>query len=164
MSDHAGSNDPILWVEGENPEFVRAIRQAQTTFVESFAQPLAQAESEGNWEKVTAAIVKVFFPDPTDPLRGEHLWVSFHRWTGQWIVGELTGEPKLPNLSSGQRVRVRLSNLSDWVSVIEGKATGGFTLPLILANMSETDAAAFRTRPPYCWFAPSDGIENNENV
>jgi uncharacterized protein YegJ (DUF2314 family) len=148
-------DEPILWVEGETPDFVAAIRRAQATFVPSFAEPLAREESETQWANVEAAIVKIFFPDPSDPTCGEHLWVNYHRWTGEWVVGEMTGEPRLPNLKPGQRVRAPLARLSDWVSVIKGKASGGFTLPLVLSSVSAEDAAALRREPPFCWFASS---------
>jgi uncharacterized protein YegJ (DUF2314 family) len=81
------------------------------------------------------------------------MWVSYHRWTGQWIVGELTGEPTVANLRPGQRVRAPLARLSDWVSVIDAKASGGFTLPLVLARVPEADATALRSQPPFSWFA-----------
>jgi uncharacterized protein YegJ (DUF2314 family) len=157
MSANSENNDPIIWIEGEDPEFVKAIHKAQATFVKDFADPLAREEQADQCARVDAAIVKIFFPDPADPLKGEHLWVNFHRWTGQWIVGELTGEPNLPNLRVGQRVRVHLERLSDWVLVIGGKATGGFTLPLITARMPEADVGALTEQPPFCWFSTSTG-------
>ena len=157
MASENPGGDPILWVEGESPEFAEAIGRAQATFVQGFAEPLAREHAADQWANVGAAIVKVFFPDPAEPGRGEHLWVDYHRWTGQWIVGELTGEPTLPNLRPGQRVRAPLSRLSDWVSVIGGKASGGFTLPLILASVPEAAAAAIRSQPPFSWFASPGG-------
>lgn len=58
----------------------------------------------------------------------EFMWAEVTALEGDMILGILKNHPHaIPQLHEGDRVRVNVSDLNDWLCVIAGQAVGGFT-------------------------------------
>lgn len=58
----------------------------------------------------------------------EFMWVEVTALEGDMILGILMNHPHaIPHLHEGDRVRVDVADLNDWLCVINGQAVGGFT-------------------------------------
>lgn len=137
----------MSWLAGEDPEMARAIEAAQASFTEFARQAeLENFRPEPAFDEIA---IKAFFPNPQQPEDGEHLYATFVATDGQTIEAILDADPYfVPGLAEGQRVRFPLSQLSDWLLVINGRGLGGFTLDVEMRRLTE----AHFGHPPYCWY------------
>lgn len=142
----------IVWTDGEDPDMIRAIENAQITFPE-FAR---QAELE-NFRIVPGFVqiaVKAFFPDPARPTKGEHMFVTDVHTDGNTITGILASDPNDPRLGvvEGQEVKFPVSRLSDWFLVTDRMGLGGFTIDVLKRQMPLSQLKAYQNQPPLSWY------------
>jgi uncharacterized protein YegJ (DUF2314 family) len=138
----------ILWINGDNPEMVAAIREAQRTF-HQYREALSSVESV-----VDDCGVKVFFPASQDPQKGEHMWVNEVEFRGNDMVGTLCNDPDwIRGFACDDRVTFTLDRVSDWFFVVDDVLHGGFTLKLLFRHYSPEQFAECRDDPPACYLA-----------
>jgi uncharacterized protein YegJ (DUF2314 family) len=143
----------ILWLEEEDPEMRKAIREAQRTFKKHWKKLQPQARRAAL--AFDGAGVKVFFPSPKDPRAGEHMWVKDVVIGDQSMTGTLCDDPGwLTGLSEGDRVSFSVDRVSDWFYVVKGVAHGGFTVKVVLKNLTPAELAKYRDTSPICYFVP----------
>jgi uncharacterized protein YegJ (DUF2314 family) len=59
----------------------------------------------------------------------EHIWIDDPKEEGSELLGNVGNDPvHIPGIKGGQSVRVRKSELSDWMFVEGGVLRGGFTI------------------------------------
>jgi uncharacterized protein YegJ (DUF2314 family) len=111
--------------------------------------------------------VKVRLGDPEGA--GEHIWLYDVTYTDGTIAGKLMDDAQmLPGFHAGDVVRVEPGQISDWMTVENGRACGGFTNRVMLAEMNAKERAAYLTEmgiprlPPGNTICddPSGGSEN----
>ena len=75
---------------------------------------------------------------------GEHIWLSDVRLQDGRIVGRLVDDAVyFPQWKRGAEVRVAPAEISDWMTVENGRACGGFTTRVVVRQMEPDARAAF---------------------
>jgi uncharacterized protein YegJ (DUF2314 family) len=89
------------------------------------------------------SIVKVPFEQKLEEFDEpivEHMWINEIDFDGENITGILMNTPnQLTNITNGDSVSIKLSEISDWMFSIGGKTHGGFTIQLLRSDMSEKE-------------------------
>jgi uncharacterized protein YegJ (DUF2314 family) len=141
----------ILWLEGEDPDMVAAITEAQRTFGQ-YCEELKR-EARRAVPAVEDQGVKVFFPSPSNPLAGEHMWDNEVEFAGEVMRATLQNDAGwLPGLVAGARVTFTADRVSDWFFVIGGAVQGGFTIKVVLGRLAPEQFALYRDGAPACYF------------
>lgn len=85
------------------------------------------------------------------PLEGyEHIWVADVRREGNMLTGQLANNPQAPGWTLGDRVRVPLSDVTDWgYWDADGVGVGFYTIRVMLDYMSPAEVRA--VRQAYGW-------------
>ncbi|WP_166109318.1 DUF2314 domain-containing protein [Pseudoalteromonas sp. Z9A5] len=88
------------------------------------------------------SIVKVAFKtdkgDGVPPF--EHMWIGDIDFDGINVTGTLMNEPNwASNVSAGDVVNIPVSDIGDWMYVIDNKVYGGHTVNLMRLRMSEQE-------------------------
>lgn len=115
---------PVISVPDEDPAMIAAVEEARRRwpeFVAAFEQRSPDVKSP--------FIVKA----PVGPAGNEEfIWIEVTGIEADTIYGNLGNEPAaIPNLKLGDRVRVPVAKLNDWLCLINGEPCGGFTLKVI---------------------------------
>lgn len=117
-----------------------ASRRARETF-RYFWREMAW-ESRRIVKGCEVACFKAPFADDGD-LRGskvEHMWIGDVTFDGREIQGVLINAPNwLRSMKAGDPVRMPLSQISDWMYALRGRAYGGFTVNAMRASMAPRD-------------------------
>jgi uncharacterized protein YegJ (DUF2314 family) len=75
----------------------------------------------------------------------EFIWISVTAMENQIIYGTLSNQPvNLNGLSKGDRVRVPVSALDDWIYSLRGQTHGGFTVK-ILSDLARRNLGQYLT-------------------
>jgi uncharacterized protein YegJ (DUF2314 family) len=131
------SSDPIVKFSEDDVEMNNAIRQAQETL------PLFIKALQSPTDTQTAFLVKARFPYD-EPDNYEHMWINELAYTGDVFEGTLANEPVyVTEIRFGDRVTVKIEDISDWMIIDDHRMLGGFTLHVIRNNMSEDERAQF---------------------
>jgi uncharacterized protein len=142
----------VTLFDQDDPEMQRANEKARDTF--------GYFWREVAWDRrriipaLDLAAVKAPFSDDDDrPRRSkdtpsvEHMWISDVDFDGVNVRGVLMNSPNwVRSVREGDKVRVPLDEISDWMYVIGGEAYGGHTVNLLRSRMGgrerkEHDAA-----------------------
>ena len=87
------------------------------------------------------ALVKIPFQqmdEADDEPTVEHMWISEIDFDGEDITGVLMNSPNLlTNVSEGDTVTRKVSEISDWMLAIDRKTYGGFTIQVLRSDMTE---------------------------
>ena len=138
------TTEKIFWADGDSPKMIEAFKNAQETF-KYFWRELS-------WEHrrivpaLNVACVKIAFTQETDESENpivEHMWINEVMFDGTNVMGVLINKPnKLTNVSKGDFVNVRLSQISDWLFATgtpKPKTYGGFTIQAIRSEMTSQE-------------------------
>lgn len=91
------------------------------------------------------ALVKIPFQqkfEGSDKPIFEHMWISEIDFDGELITGVLMNAPnQLTNVSEGDTVTRKVSEISDWMLSIDRKTYGGYTIQVLRSGMTD-DARA----------------------
>ncbi len=156
-------DDPILWIDSEDPAMAGAIQAAQESFPEFARQ--AELEHFRIIPAFAAVAIKAFFPDPARPGSGEHMFVTDISTNGQSITGTLASQPGFASdLQEGQEVTFPVSRLSDWFLVNGDQGIGGFTIDVLRDQFSEEQRQEFDEYPPYAWYRHRQGTTAIEEL
>jgi uncharacterized protein YegJ (DUF2314 family) len=114
----------------------------------------------------TQIAIKAFFPDPTSPTQGEHMFVSDVSTDGKVITGTLDSEPGSPRLGvkAGQKVTFPISRLSDWFLVEKDKGVGGFTIDVLKRQMTRAQLREYEAEPPLLWYRHRSTLDANTEI
>lgn len=75
---------------------------------------------------------------------GEHIWLYDVTYTNGKIAGKLVDDALMfPSLHAGDVVPVEPREISDWMTVANGRACGGFTSRIMVAEMNAEERAAY---------------------
>jgi uncharacterized protein YegJ (DUF2314 family) len=75
---------------------------------------------------------------------GEHIWLYEVRLEDGRIAGRLVDDAEyFPDRKRGEVVRVAPAEISDWMTVEDGRACGGFTSRVVVGQMDSTARAAW---------------------
>jgi uncharacterized protein YegJ (DUF2314 family) len=74
----------------------------------------------------------------------EHIWLYDVTHTVGTITGKLVNDAQMfPEFRAGDVVRVEPREISDWMTVENGRACGGFTSRIMVAEMNAEERAAY---------------------
>jgi uncharacterized protein YegJ (DUF2314 family) len=127
----------VLFFSGDS-EMENAGRAARDTF-KYFWRELYW-ESRRIVPGLDLSIVKVAFKtdkgDGVPPF--EHMWIGDIDFDGINVTGTLMNEPNwTSNVSAGDVVNIPVSDIGDWMYVIDNKVYGGHTVNLLRSRMPE---------------------------
>lgn len=145
MSDSPPSK--VFTFDSSDPEMQQAYENARATFRYFWR--------EAAWERrrivpaLDLACVKAPFSDG-EPQSGaqehpnvEHMWISEVDFDGQTISGVLLNDPNwLTSVQGGDAVQVLLSEISDWMYVVDDEVFGAYTVNLIRSRMDARERRA----------------------
>ncbi len=116
------ANPAVIGIESENPDMQKAVAEARSRwpeFNESF-------ENRGLDDHYAAK-----FPF-TDGENEEFMWITVEDIIGEDIFGSLDNDPvHLKNIQAGDRVKVSLEKLNDWMIIQGEEILGGFTVKVL---------------------------------
>ena len=135
------SEEHIFFSEHNDEEMLAAKSRAQETF-KYFWRELS-------WERrriipgLDLASVKVVFTDQ-NVAEGEpdveHMWIDEVDFDGEYITGFLINKPNwLRNISEGDHVKAKISDISDWMFAVSGRVYGAFSVNLLRSRMSQSE-------------------------
>lgn len=141
--EDTGEKMPIYYVDSEQDVMSRSYQMARDTF--------GYFWRELYWDRrrvvpaVSVACVKVLFKDNAGGEEiGEHMWINDIEFDGENVSGILVNEPNdVKNIKNGDFVKVPLSEVSDWLFVIDNKSYGGFSVHALRENMNDKERAEY---------------------
>ena len=96
---------------------------------------------------VSSAAVKAPLPVPGGT---EHVWLAGVRCEGDEFVGTVDNDPTpKTGVKSGDTVRVRQTEISDWKLVENGQLVGGFTIRYFMSRLPAKQRAALTAALPF---------------
>jgi len=125
---------PVLAIEADDPEMKAAVDEARRQWPQFVAAFESRHDEHGADEP--PFLVKAPF---TDGEHVEYMWVRVTGIENEIVYGVLENTPaNVTSVKEGNRVRVRLDNLNDWMCILDGQPAGAFTLQ-VLARKSRQD-------------------------
>ncbi len=89
------------------------------------------------------AAFKVPFSDGDEDDTTEVMWVSDVNFDGYKLSGVLLNEPNwLKTVHQGDKVKVPVKSIVDWIYALEGRVYGGFTVNAIRSKMGKKERKA----------------------
>ncbi|HEX8831026.1 MAG TPA: DUF2314 domain-containing protein [Longimicrobium sp.] len=89
----------------------------------------------------------------------EHIWLSNVSYADGKIAGKLTEDARMfPGFNAGDVVRVEPGEISDWMTVENGRACGGFTSRIVLAEVTSEVRAAYMAEMGIPRLPPGDAV------
>jgi uncharacterized protein YegJ (DUF2314 family) len=89
----------------------------------------------------------------------EHIWLSDVTYADGKIRGKLTANAVLfPRFHAGDEVSVGRRELSDWMTVENGRTCGGFTTRIIAAEMTPKARSVFLAEMGTLRLPPGDSV------
>jgi uncharacterized protein YegJ (DUF2314 family) len=143
-------HQPISWFEGQDVEMLEAIQQAQSTFPD-FVSAI-ELESRRILPAMDDTLVKYAFPATKQRVKVEHMFLSNIEMRGASMYGILNSEPLYTEgINEGDAIEIDLSRISDWLYVVGGIGTGGYTFKVMWSRFSEKEKSYYRDQPPFVW-------------
>jgi uncharacterized protein YegJ (DUF2314 family) len=125
----------ILYVTEEDRQMNAAIARARAT-VGEFLPRLRHPPRGLSYMGVKMRLA--------DTERGEHIWLYDLRLEDGRIAGRLVDDAEsFPDWKHGDEVRVEPAEISDWMTVENGRVCGGFTSRIMVAQMDAEQRAAW---------------------
>ena len=116
------SHPPVVPVSGNDPRLKTAVAKARKRWPE-FVKHFEERQPEQTFS-VKARI--------GDNEAAEFMWVSVTGLENGWIYGRLDNDPiELTSIRCGDRVRVRVADLNDWLYTAGERMVGGFTIEVL---------------------------------
>lgn len=116
------SHPPVVPVSGDDPRLRTAVAKARKRWPE-FVKHFEERQPEQTFS-VKARI--------GDDEAAEFMWISVTGLENGWIYGRLDNDPiELTSIRCGDRVRVRVADLNDWLYTDGDQMVGGFTIEVL---------------------------------
>lgn len=94
---------------------------------------------------VEMAAVKLPFASnasAADAPSHEHMWISDVQFDGEQVSGSLLNDPEwIAGLAAGDAVSAPITDLEDWMYVVDGQVYGGHTIDAMRRTMSPAERA-----------------------
>lgn len=123
------SNAAVIGASGDDPEMMAATAEAKKTwpdFVKAFRN---KPENSENF----AAKFPFDAPD-----QKEFMWVEVVSINGDTVVGRLGNDPVwVKDLKLGDEVKMKVSQLSDWMYLKDGEIVGGYTVKVLMDKQKQ---------------------------
>jgi uncharacterized protein YegJ (DUF2314 family) len=133
--------DRVVKVPADDPTMNAAIAKARAT-VGTFVTALRSHTASRSRYSVKIRI--------TDGDANEHFWLSDVSYDGSVFRGRIDNDPEtVKNVTLGQPVSARATEISDWMYVDHGVLVGGYTLRVLRDAMSPSDRAEFDKSIPF---------------
>jgi uncharacterized protein YegJ (DUF2314 family) len=135
---------PVFKFDNSDPEMQRAYENARATFRYFWREvPLDRRRMLPALE---IASVKAPFCDGArnggtdDTPDVEHMWLSEIDFDGQFVSGVLQNDPSwLKTVKKGDRARIPLDEISDWLYTISDEVFGAYTVNLMRSRMGRQE-------------------------
>ncbi len=128
-------------VADDDVQMAHATQRARKT-VGQFIQAL-QNPAQGDRD---FAVKKLFVKDG----EAEHIWLRDIHFTGNRFVGLVDNKPiHIAGLKVGTKVSVNPDEISDWLYVHDGKLVGGYTVRVLVTELSPAEKEAFLKRAQF---------------
>lgn len=125
------SNAAVVGASGDDPEMMAATAEARRTwpeFVKTFGKKPENSES-----------FSAKFPFEA-PDQKEFMWVEVISISGDTVVGRLGNDPVwVKDLKLGDEVKMKVSELSDWMYLKDGEIVGGYTVKVLMEKQKLED-------------------------
>ena len=125
------SNAAVVGASGDDPKMLAATAEARRTwpeFVKAFRNKPENSES-------FAAKFPFDAPD-----QKEFMWVEVVSVKGDTVVGRLGNDPVwVKDLKLGDEVKMKVSDLSDWMYLKDGEIVGGYTVKVLMEKQEQGD-------------------------
>ena len=133
-------DDPVIFHKDDDPELLQASQQARETF-RYFWNQVALDFNRIIPALELACVKAPFSDDAANPQASvEHMWIDQINFDGIDIYGTLLNIPShLTSWAEGDEVRCPLTDLSDWLCVLEGKVYGGHTVQVTRGRMEAVE-------------------------
>jgi uncharacterized protein YegJ (DUF2314 family) len=132
-------DDTVIGVSAEDAEMNAIIDRARRT-VDTFLSVMEHPQS-------TQSGFMVKFPFPTDPgseTDVEHIWLNDFRKSGDGWSAVVNNEPfYIKTMKLGDRIRVDMTQVSDWAYVEDGYLVGGESIVYFYNRMSDEEKMDF---------------------
>lgn len=123
------SNAAVVGASGDDAEMIAATAEARRTwpeFVQAFARKPKNSES-----------FSAKFPFDA-PDQKEFMWVEVISINGDTVVGRLGNDPVwVKDLKLGDEVKMKVSELSDWMYLKDGEIVGGYTVKVLMEKQKQ---------------------------
>ena len=145
----------IVDVTASDAEMNAAIARAHATTDELLARLRHPSPAQ------TYLGVKVQF---ANERAGEHIWLYEVRLDGDHIVGRLLDDAEhFPQYHRGDVIRVLPSEISDWMTVENGRACGGFSMRVLVRRLSADQRKAYLRSMRVPRLPPGDRLCDTED-
>jgi uncharacterized protein YegJ (DUF2314 family) len=128
-------------VADDDVQMDRATQRARRTvpqFVEALQHP---APGDRDF-----AVKKLFVKDG----KAEHIWLTDIQFSGNRFHGLVDNRPvNIPGLKLGDKVSVNPNEVSDWLYVHNGQLVGGYTVRVLMTELSPAEKADFLKRAQF---------------
>jgi len=129
-------SDPIIGVQGDDPEMVAAIAKARETlphFWQVYGQPQRGEQDFA---------IKVRIEDENGI---EHFWANEIERQNGAITAVISNDPDtVKSVKLGDRIQVPEADITDWTYTREGKMVGNFTLRALFKEMSAEEVESYK--------------------
>lgn len=128
----------VIMVDDNDKDMARAIKNARRT-VSDFIQRLKHPQK---YDESFSIKKKIQYHGEI-----EHFWLSNVTYRNGVFAGKIANQPELvKNVQFGDTVKVKETEISDWMWLNRGKMHGGYTLRAMLKYMSLNQADALRAQ------------------
>ena len=140
----------ISWFSGESAEMNGAITEAQASFSHFFDAVCQQGNN--SYPILEVALVKYGFEATKNGVKVEHVFLSDVRCADSVLWGIVNADPAYTDeVSEGDSIIIDRDRVSDWLYVVDGKGTGGFTFKLMWSKFSPEEKSLYGSQPPFIW-------------
>jgi uncharacterized protein len=135
MSD----TDSISFHEGSDPEMLAASQKARETFRYFWSQ--VALDFNRIVPAINIACLKVpFSEDVNGEIKVEQMWVEQIYFDGIAVTGILVNSPHwLTSVKGGDEVTFPISQISDWLCVMDGQVYGAYTIQVLRSGMDKEE-------------------------
>jgi uncharacterized protein YegJ (DUF2314 family) len=131
----------ITDVSSENKAVNAAIEKAQSTLPVFFKRLEKPERGDSGF------LVKIKFAKAKGDGGNEYIWAKDIVRAGDTVSATIDNDPRdIPNLVTGQRVTVSISDVSDWLYSRDGKYRGAYTVRALVPFMTPDQAADMKKR------------------
>lgn len=125
------SNAAVIGSSGDDPKMLAATAEARRTwpeFLQAFRNKPVNSES-----------FSAKFPFDA-PDQKEFMWVEVVSINGDTVVGRLGNDPVwVKDLKLGDEVKMKVSQLSDWMYLKDGEIIGGYTVKVLMDKQKQQE-------------------------
>lgn len=133
--DNDGFPKNVTPIDQDDSLMNKAIAKAREEFY-----VFDSAFRKGNYDKSLFAI-KVRFPTK---IGGEHIWAHSINLDGETYYGILDDDAvTTDHVKAGDKIKIGIDSLSDWVYSDNGVMKGGFTIKVLRNKMTPKERSAF---------------------